>query len=214
MLKKISLALVLASLVSTTALADGSHATTSASGGEDHLVLKARAGWLNSKATGTPTSTAVALAAAQGFDLNAETDTNNGYLGELALGYFFTDNIAAEASIGYGKFSTDSSDKLGVVPVALLAQYHFMPEAAVSPYVGVGYSYQFITNVPSGEKVSNGGGVVGQVGVDVPFNDSIGFNVDVKYTYKASHDISASNVTLVNSKISTTAVTAGVTFSF
>lgn len=213
MLKKVSLALVLASLVSTTALADGSHATTSASGGEDHLVLKARAGWLNSKSSGSFTSTGEAAADLLGIDPDSLTSTENGYLGELALGYFFTDNIAAEVSIGYGK-STNSDNKLGVVPVALLAQYHFMPEAAVSPYVGVGYSYQFITNVPSGVKISNGGGVVGQVGLDIPYNDTMGFNIDAKYTYKASHDISLGNVTLVNSKMSTTAVTAGVTFSF
>jgi outer membrane protein len=205
MLKKVSLALVLASLVSTTALADGSHTATSSSGGEDHLVLKARAGWLGSS---TKIKDAGPLTAT----------VENGYVGELALGYFFTDNIAVEGSVGYGRTKIKSSGlteskTIGIVPVSALVQYHFIPEAVVSPYVGVGYSYQFITGSPSEVKVKNGGGFVGQVGLDVPYNDTMGFNIDAKYTYKAGHDLQTSSVTYKNT-VSTTAVTAGVTFSF
>ena len=210
MLKRARIALVLASLVSTTALADGSHATTSASGGEDHLVLKVRAGWLG---VSSKTKDVVKF--------------KNGYTGELALGYFFTDNIAVEGSVGYGRTKIRDSNvgnkSVGIIPVSALVQYHFAPEASVSPYVGLGYSYQFISSgsVKSAEggtlKLKNGGGVVGQIGLDIPYNDTMGFNIDAKYTYKAKHNFKATedrgSFTIKN-KLSTTAVTAGVTFSF
>jgi len=202
MFKKASIALVLASLVSTTALADGVHSPIpSASGGEDHLVLKARVGWLHTKDNGKK--------------LGAEkNNTHNGYLGELALGYFFTDNIAVEGSAGYGKISHKSDYKLRVVPVSLLVQYHFMPEASVSPYAGIGYSYHFLTNVPKGIKMQNGGNVVGQVGLDIPYNDTMGFNIDVKYTHQVPHKVKVGGVKVGTIKINQTAVAAGVTFGF
>jgi outer membrane protein W len=81
--------------------------------------------------------------------------------------------------------------------------------------------------------LKNGGGFVGQIGFDIPYNDLVGFNVDVKYTHRPSSDINVKNVFFMNpQKIpqkykdvlpssktlrlhpSTTAITAGLTFRF
>lgn len=194
MLKKISLGLILASLVSTSALADGAHKHESK---DKEFVLKARAGWLHSQHT---------------FGADEEKDQYNSYTGDLALDYFLTKNIALEVSVGYGKVSGNGDDKSTIIPVSALIQYHFMPESAVSPYIGAGYSYQFIGKSTDAMLKGAGGGV-GQLGLDIPYSDSIGFNIDVKYTYKAPHKNEQDSTGTVRDKISTTAVTAGVSFA-
>ncbi len=214
--KKVSIALVVAGLVSSTALADASHhhgstatatATATAAANEGKVVFKARVGVLNVTDKSKDRTT------------NGEVKFKNGFIGEVAAGYFFTDNIAAEGSIGFGRTKlkdVDSSIKnkaINIIPITALIQYHFIPEAVVSPYVGLGYSYQILNGGPSGVKIKNGGGVVGQAGVDIPFNDTMGFNIDAKYTYKAPHDYTVDG-DKYKVKLSTVAITAGVTFPF
>jgi outer membrane protein len=198
MLKKISLGLILASLVSTSALADGAHKHESK---DKEFVLKARAGWLHSQHT---------------FSLGSVEDLKsnyNSYTGEIALDYFFTRNIALEGSVGYGKVSSDGDEKSTIIPVSALIQYHFMPESTISPYIGAGYSYQFIGK-STDALLKGAGGAVGQLGLDIPYSDLIGFNIDVKYTYKAPHKFTDDLTQKKTDKISTTAVTAGVSFTF
>ena len=207
-MKKTSIALVIAGLLSSTALADGGHhhasgSTTSSDTGktEGQAVVKIRGGLLY---------TNIKNKASAGYRVDKNKTTHGGYAAELALGYFFTDNIALEGSVAYNK----SARNLSTIPLSLLVQYHFLPEASVSPYVGVGYSYQFVSSSPKNNKYENAGGVVGQVGLDIPYNDTMGFNVDAKYTYQANHKVKVRGVKASTAKLSTTAVTAGVTFSF
>lgn len=212
MLKKASIALVLASLVSTTALADGAHSSyapsvPSSSGGEDHLVLKLRGGYLNTKFK----------ANVQDSDEQLKSKSKSGYTAEIALDYFFTDNIALEGSVAWNSTKTPFegvSGKLNTIPVSLLAQYHFMPEASVSPYIGIGYSYQFVNKSPKFVKFQNAGAIIGQVGLDIPYNDSMGFNIDAKYAYQARHTIKEDGVKVATVKTSPATISAGVTFAF
>ncbi len=203
MLKKISLGLILASLVSTSALADGAHKHESK---DKEFVLKARAGWLHSQHKSEYTSSGVAL---------GESNINH-YIGEIALDYFFTKNIALEGSVGYGAIDKIDNKTIKIIPVSALIQYHFMPESTISPYIGAGYSYQFPNNI-SNMSLKSAGGVVGQLGLDIPYNDTIGFNIDAKYTYNVNHKdtITVANTYVnVTNKVNTTAVTAGVSFTF
>jgi outer membrane protein len=206
-MKKTSIALVIAGLLSSTALADGGHHHASGSTSRDtgktegQAVVKIRGGYLH---------TNIKNKASAGYSSKHHKTTHGGYAAELALGYFFTDNIALEGSVAYNK----SALNLSTIPLSLLVQYHFLPEASVSPYVGVGYSYKFVSSSPKNNKYENAGGVVGQVGLDIPYNDTIGFNVEAKYTYQASHKAKVKGVKAGTAKSSTTAVTAGVTFSF
>jgi len=205
MLKKASIALVLASLVSTTALADGAHSSyvpsvPSSSGGEDHLVLKLRGGYLDTKFKSN--------------NLNI-SKSKSGYTAEAALSYFFTDNIALEGSVAFNSSKTgQGAGKLNMIPVSLLAQYHFMPEASVSPYVGVGYSYEFINKSPKFIKFENAGAIIGQVGLDIPYNDTMGFNIDAKYAYQARHKVKFHGVKVGTVKTSPATISAGVIFAF
>jgi outer membrane protein len=206
MLKKASIALVLASLVSTTALADGTHSSyapsvPSSSGGEDHLVLKLRGGYLDTKFKSTKAG--------------ISNKNKSGYTAEIALDYFFTDNIALEGSVAWNSTKTPfASGKLNTIPVSILAQYHFMPEASVSPYIGVGYSYQFINKSPKLHKLENAGAIIGQVGLDIPYNDTMGFNIDAKYAYQARHKLKENGIKVGTVKTSPATISAGVTFAF
>jgi outer membrane protein len=206
-LKKASTALVLVGLLSSSALADAHHPSSS---NEGKMVFKARLGYLNVQAKTSDLEPGDSL------------KFKNGYTGDLALGYFFTDNIAVEGSVGYGRTKLKDVDfgnkNINLIPLTATLQYHFMPEASVSPYVGLGYSYQFTNGSPTNTKIKNGGGVVGQVGLDIPFNDTMAFNVDVKYTYRAQHNIKVTEpgepAYTIKNKLTTTAVTVGVAFPF
>lgn len=91
--------------------------------------------------------------------------------------------------------TTGSIGKLAstwVLPPTLTAQYHFLPDAKVRPYVGAGVNYTLFYN----EDASSGlEGVVGktkvhmsdsfgwaaQAGVDIDLNERMFLNIDVKY---------------------------------
>lgn len=217
MIKKIGAAALLASLLASTAMADSAGAPS-----EGKMNLKARLGYMNISGdknfSGTNTNGAFSGTVSQ----------KNGSVVELAANYFVTNNIALEGSLGYARTKVSyrsvqgnttkesSSNNVGIVPLTALVQYHIMPEASVSPYIGVGYSYQFMTGGSNFMQFKNGGSAVGQVGVDIAFNDTMGFNIDVKHTLKAKHDIEKiQDVSMATKhKLSTTTVMVGVTFPF
>lgn len=206
MIKTIGAAALIASLLASTAMADSAGAPS-----EGKMNLKARLGYVanHTKVSGTNS-------------LPSGSGLKNGFAGELAANYFVMSNVAIEGSIGYSKqkektTTTNSVATKGksvtVVPLTALVQYHVMPEASVSPYVGLGYSYQIMSGGTSGLKYKNGGGIVGQLGADFAFNDTMGFNFDVKHTFKAKHDVKIGNTT-TKTKLDSTTVMAGVTFPF
>jgi outer membrane protein W len=144
-----------------------------------------------------------------------------------SLGYFLTDNFAIEGSAqpfsgrmnlrhkasqttGTNTINTQTSkeDAALLIPVTATLQCHFNTPI-IKPYLGVGYSYQFI-RAPG---IRSGGGILGQVGINVPYSEDVAFNLDFKYTHKASHNVelTRSGITLRTSpKLSTYVISAGV----
>jgi len=201
-MKKFNTALI-AGVLATSSLVAAAHADKASTGSD--LVLKARLGAFNIhndlKRTAGSTSS---------------FKTNTGYMGEIAADFFVTKNVAIEGALAYGrtkyKYSTSTGSQkhhLGLIPVTATLQYHFMPDASFSPYVGAGYTYQFV----SAKNIKNAGAPVAQIGADIPYNETFGFNVDVKYAYKANHGIK--NITgITKDKMSTLTGLVGVTFPF
>ncbi|SEH09060.1 Outer membrane protein W precursor [Candidatus Venteria ishoeyi] len=81
----------------------------------------------------------------------------------------------------------------GVLPPALIAQYHFMPDAKFQPYVGAGINYTFfysekadnnlssvLNNITKAE-VENEFGLTAQIGADFMMDNGWFLNADVKY---------------------------------
>ena len=93
------------------------------------------------------------------------------------------------------KGTTGSIGKLAstwVLPPTLTAQYHFLPDAPVRPYVGAGVNYTlFYSEDASGAlesavgqtkvHMSDSFGWAAQAGVDIDLNDRLFLNIDVKY---------------------------------
>lgn len=127
---------------------------------------------------------------------------DNSVMPEVDITYMATDNIGLELIAAITKHSasgrTGTTGAIGklastwVLPPTLTAQYHFMPDGKVRPYVGAGVNYTLFYS----EKASNGlEGAVGntrvhmsdsfgwaaQAGVDIDLNEKFFLNLDVKY---------------------------------
>ncbi len=83
----------------------------------------------------------------------------------------------------------NGSDLLGttsMLPLTVIAQYHFMPKMRVHPYVGLGLNYTLFNKEESGLNgvtlnVDNTVGLAAQTGVDIGIHERWFLNVDLKY---------------------------------
>jgi outer membrane protein len=81
------------------------------------------------------------------------------------------------------------SDLIGatsMLPLTVMAQYHFTPKPAIHPYVGLGLNYTLFYKEESGLsgadlKVDNTVGFALQTGVDIGIHEKWFLNVDLKY---------------------------------
>ena len=114
---------------------------------------------------------------------------SNKTIPELDISYFFSPNIAAELVLTYPQKHDVMLDGANIgsfkhVPPTLLVQYHFMPEAQFSPYLGAGVNY---TNISSVHLLDGGAtlehkslGFALQAGLDYKIDSNWSFNVDIK----------------------------------
>jgi outer membrane protein len=117
---------------------------------------------------------------------------------EIDISYFFTNNLAVELIAATTKHTLTATDtKLGkvdvgstwVLPPTLTLQYHFMPDQAFSPYVGVGinasffYSSRAAGGTVTGLSVNNSWGPAIQAGFDYNFAGHWFANFDVKQIF-------------------------------
>lgn len=110
------------------------------------------------------------------------------------FGYFFTDTLAVNATLGfpptisiYGGGTIGALPMLGKVtygPTVLTLQWHPVPAGHVRPYVGVGASYMIVFDAQDGAfadlEVENDLGLAFEAGVEFPLNDGFGMFLDVK----------------------------------
>ena len=127
---------------------------------------------------------------------------DNAVAPEIDVTWMASDHIGFELIAATTKHSasgrtgtTGSIGKLAstwVLPPTLTAQYHFLPDAPVRPYVGAGVNYTlFYSEDASGGLESTVGktkvhmsdsfGWAAQAGVDIDLNDRLFLNIDVKY---------------------------------
>lgn len=108
---------------------------------------------------------------------------------ELDITYFITPNFAAELILTYPQKHDVmlNGAKIGTfkhLPPTLSAQYHFTPEADISPYIGAGVNYTRISSVNllngAGGLEKNSFGLSLQAGVDFKLNKQWSLNLDVK----------------------------------
>lgn len=127
--------------------------------------------------------------------LGATTDIDvksnrGGVSPELDFTYFLTKNIGFELILATANHSlyTNSGIDLGdawILPPTLTAQYHFMPDETIRPYVGAGLNYTIFydENKSSGlnrVEYQGGLGYALQAGADYMITENWGLNFDVK----------------------------------
>jgi outer membrane protein len=135
---------------------------------------------------------------------------------EFSATYLWSDQIGVELALGGGKTDFPTADSVAargellsasVVMPSIVMQFHPMPKAAISPYIGVGVNYTLFYDEKPGAVLLNNSlnakndlavqaegkfGVVGQIGVDIPINEKIFVNIDVKYV-KSNTTLSVKN---------------------
>ncbi len=113
----------------------------------------------------------------------------------LGFTYFLTDKVAVEAILGttqhdiraQGPGTDVLTHKAWVLPPVVTLQYHPLPAARVSPYVGAGVNYMlFYKNSDKNGfkvKVDDGFGYALQAGVNIKLRNSWLVNADVKKVF-------------------------------
>lgn len=108
---------------------------------------------------------------------------------EVDISYFFTPNWATELVLTYPQKQDVTLDgkKIGSfkhLPPTLTLQYHFLPQAAFSPYLGAGLNYTHISNVDllngAAQLEHSSWGLALQAGLDYKLDKNWSLNLDVK----------------------------------
>jgi outer membrane protein len=150
---------------------------------------------LNVRATGVSPAGDDPIVTAAGAATGLKAHVGDDIMPTLGLTYFLTDNIAVEAIAGTTQHEVRAQGpgvdlavhETWVLPPVVSLQYHFAPQAKVSPYVGAGVNYMIFY---SGENkngfdvdIDDGFGLALQAGVDVALKDRWQLNVDVKKVF-------------------------------
>jgi len=146
-------------------------------------------------------SAKVGLGAVLGAGSALAVDSNT--IPEVDFSYYITKNIAAELILavgtrhdvsitknGLGALGNQNLGSVNLLPPTLTAQWHFLPDQTVDPYVGAGVNYtRSMDNSLATSKVVPGlqirternmFGPAIQAGVDVNLKDGWMINADVK----------------------------------
>jgi outer membrane protein len=140
---------------------------------------------------------------------------------ELDISYFFTPNWAAELVLTYPQKHTVKVDGASIgsfkhLPPTLTLQYHFLPNATFSPYLGAGINYTRISSVKLDNDINlekNSWGLALQAGFDVKLNRNWSINVDVKKVQIRS-DVSMAGEQISRVKLDPVLFGVGVGYRF
>ena len=137
---------------------------------------------------------AVHLESSNGDSTPLGLTTNNKWLPEVDISYFYNKNLAVELILTVPQKHTlySNGGAIGTfkhLPPTLTAQYHFTDLGKFKPYLGAGVNYTRLSSVnfspavaaalnPSVDK--NSFGLALQAGVDIHLKDNLYLNLDVK----------------------------------
>lgn len=181
---------------------------------------------LNLRATGVLTDAEDPIRTVAGADTGLKAKVGDDVMPTVGLTYFLTDHIAIEAIAGTTQhevkavgLATDVAvHKTWVLPPVVSLQYHFAPQARVSPYVGAGVNYMLFYNGKdqNGFKVDldDGFGYALQAGVDVALKARWSANLDVKKVFFETDASINDGALKAKVKLDPWVVSAGVGYRF
>lgn len=146
----------------------------------------------------------------------------------VQFAYFFTDFLAANATLGfpptisiYGAGTIGALPRLGKAtygPTAFTLQWHPVTSGNVRPYLGIGGSYMITFDTEDGAfgdlEVENDLGFAFEAGIDFPFDDRLSLFLDAKKALlrpKATGTFMGAPV-VGETRLDPWALTAGVSF--
>lgn len=141
---------------------------------------------------------------------------------EIDISYFFTPNISAELVLTYPQKHDVflNGTQIGTfkhLPPTLTAQYHFMPAAQFSPYVGAGINYTlFSKNNIAGDTLGlehDSLGFALQAGVDYKIDKNWSLNLDIKKV-QIRTDVNSGSTAITTLKVDPVLVGVGVGYRF
>lgn len=136
-----------------------------------------------------------AIVTAAGAASGLKAHVTNDVKPTLGFTYFLTDKVAMEAIVGTTRHDIRAQGpgadvlvhKAWVLPPVVTLQYHPLPRARVSPYVGAGLNYMLFYGDKDKNgftvKVDDGIGYALQAGVNVKLKNSWLINADVKKVF-------------------------------
>ncbi|WP_184719786.1 OmpW family outer membrane protein [Caulobacter sp.] len=180
---------VILSAIAATALAGGvAQAQDFSPNAKGDLIVHVRATQV------APADDAAILTAA-GVNSGLKAHVKNDVMPTLGFTYFLTDKVAVEAILGTTQHDIRAQGpgtdalvrKQWVLPPVVTLQYHPLPAAKVSPYVGAGINYMLFYSGKNknGFKVAvdDGFGYALQAGVNVKLKGDWMLNADIKKVY-------------------------------
>ncbi|WP_454759163.1 OmpW/AlkL family protein [Caulobacter segnis] len=132
------------------------------------------------------------IVTAAGAATGLKADVKDDLKPTIGLSYFLTDKLAVEVIAGTTRHTvkavgagTDVAvHKTWVLPPVVSLQYHPLPGARFSPYVGAGLNYMLFYSGKDQNgftvDLDNGFGYALQAGADMPINAAYSLNIDVK----------------------------------
>ena len=180
------------------------------------ILVRARGVWVAPH----PYTTFVSGAAAGGV-----VDASDSFIPEIDASYFFTKNIAVEAIAGTTRHHITTSHPnldLGhvqLLPPTVTAQWHFLPNSVVNPYLGAGLTYAIFFGEKSGAtglnvRYSNSWDPALQAGADVHLTGNWYANVDVKQLFISTTANVSSGAAAARVNLNPTLVGVGVGYKF
>ncbi|HVP85262.1 MAG TPA: OmpW family outer membrane protein [Rhizomicrobium sp.] len=131
-----------------------------------------------------------------GNDVGGTTTITDSVVPEIDGTYFITDNIGVELIAATTKHTASNSNtgpiaSVWLLPPTLTAQYHFMPDSWIRPYVGAGINYTIFYDTRSAIpdlKFGDRFGWALQAGLDAPIPNTPYFvNFDIKKLFLSTN---------------------------
>jgi outer membrane protein len=147
---------------------------------------------LNVRLTDVAPNAGDPILTAAGAATGLKADVKDDIKPTIGLSYFLTDKLAVEVIAGttqhmvkaVGAGTDVAVHKTWVLPPVVSLQYHPLPGARFSPYVGAGLNYMLFYSGKDQNgftvDLDNGFGYALQAGADIPINAAYSLNLDVK----------------------------------